>query len=130
MATSLRDIPGANRARKRRRAERGLWAPPRPTTLDLTPGGLQLERTKTPRRYNRPGRQVDVFLILLVIGAHRGGACGSAPPSGAPPGCTSSSAGIDDGRALTPEAAEELDVRITLEQHRRALPLRPRRSTA
>ena len=69
MATSLRDIPGANRARKRRRAERGLWAPPRPTTLDMTPGGLRLDRTKTPRRYNRPGRQIDLFLILLVVGA-------------------------------------------------------------
>ena len=34
MATSLRDIPGANRSRKRRKAERGLWAPSRPTTLD------------------------------------------------------------------------------------------------
>ena len=113
MATSLRDIPGANRARKRRKAERGLWAPPRPTTLDLTPGGLKLERTKTPRRYNRPGRQVDLFLILLVLGAIAVAVWIFSAFWGATR-VHVESAGIDDGRALTPEAAEELDIRITL----------------
>ena len=113
MATSLRDIPGANRARKRRRAERGLWAPARPTTLDLTPGGLRLERTKTPRRYNRPGRQVDIFLILLVVGAIAV-AVWILSAFWSATRVHVDSAGIDDGRALTPEAAEELDIRITL----------------
>ena len=113
MATSLRDIPGANRARKRRKAERGLWAPPRPTTLDITPGGLRLERTKAPRRFNRPARQVDLFLILLVVGAIAW-ACGSSWPSGAPPGCTSTAPGSTTAAPSRPDAAEELDIRITL----------------
>ena len=67
MATSLRDIPGANRARKRRRSERGLWAPSRPTTLDMTPGSLKLNRS-APRRL-RPSGGIDVFLVVLVLGA-------------------------------------------------------------
>jgi hypothetical protein len=113
MATSLRDIPGANRARKRRRAERGLWAPPRPTTLDLTPGGLKLERTRTSGRYNRPGRQVDLFLILLVVSAVGVGVWILSAFWGATR-VHVESAGIDDGQALTPAAAEDLDVRITL----------------
>jgi hypothetical protein len=113
MATSLRDIPGANRARKRRKAERRLWAPARPTTLDLTPGGLRLERTKTSRRFNRPGRQVDLFLILLVVGAVAVGVWILAAFWSATR-VHVESAGIDDGRSLTPEAAEDLDIRITL----------------
>lgn len=114
MATSLRDIPGAKRARQRRKAERSLWAPPRPTTLDLTPGGLKLNRT--PRRFsNRPARQLDLFLILLVVGAVAVAvwifmAFWNATRVHV------DTAGIDDGRALTPEAAEELDIRITLEE--------------
>ena len=112
MATSLRDIPGANRARKRRKAERGLWAPPRPTTLDLTPGGLRLDRTGS-RRFNRPGRQVDVFLVLLVVGALAVGAWILSAFWSATR-VHVESAGIDDGRSLTPDAAEDLDIRITL----------------
>src|SRR5688572_32881353 len=69
MATSLRDIPGAKRARQRRTAERSPWAPPRPTTLDLTPGGLKLNRSSQRRFTNRPARQIDFFLIALVLGA-------------------------------------------------------------
>jgi hypothetical protein len=113
MATSLRDIPGANRARKRRKAERALWAPSRPTTLDMTPGGLRLERTRTPRRFNRPARQLDLFLILLVIGSIAVGLWIFLAFWNATRVHVESS-GIDDGRALTPEHAQELDVRITL----------------
>ncbi len=113
MATSLRDIPGAKRARQRRKAERSLWAPPRPTTLDLTPGGLKLNRT-AGRFSNRPARQIDLFLILLVVGAVAVAvwiflAFWSATR------VRVDAAGIDDGRALTPDAAEELDIRITLD---------------
>ena len=68
MATSLKDIPGANRARKPRRSERGLWAPSRSTKLDLTPGSLRLSRPKQ-RGPGRSGRQIDVFLVVLVLGA-------------------------------------------------------------
>jgi hypothetical protein len=118
MATSLRDIPGANRARPKR-AERGLWAPARPTTLDLTPGSLQLGRGR--RRgsggggggFLRPSGQVDVFLWLLVLGALAvvgwiGNAFWSATRVDV------EVAGIDSGRALTPEAAGELDISIAL----------------
>ena len=45
MARSLRDIPGSNPPRKRfvSQRERDLWAPPRSTSLDLTPRGLKLD---------------------------------------------------------------------------------------
>jgi hypothetical protein len=114
MATSLRDIPGAKRARQRRKAERSLWAPPRPTTLDLTPGGLKLGPSSGRRFTNRPPRQIDLFLIALVIGAIAVGvwifmAFWSATRVHV------EAQGIDDGRALTPEAAEDLDIRITLD---------------
>ena len=112
MATSLRDIPGANRARKRRKADRALWAPPRATTLDMTPGGLRLERSRSPRY--RPSRQIDLFLILLVLGAI-GVALWLLSAFWSATRVHVESAGIDDGRALTPEAAEDLDIRITLE---------------
>jgi hypothetical protein len=120
MATSLRDIPGANRARPKR-AERGLWAPSRPTTLDLTPGSLQLRRARRSRfgggggggRFNRPSHQVDVFLWLLIVGAIAvaawiGNAFWSATRVHV------EVAGIDSGRALTPEAAGDLDITIAL----------------
>jgi hypothetical protein len=116
MATSLRDIPGAKRARQGRKAERSLWAPPRPTTLDLTPGGLKLNRS-SPRRFsNRPARQVDLFLIALVIGAVAVAVWIFLAFWGATR-VHVEAAGIDDGRALTPEAAEELDIRITLDDN-------------
>jgi hypothetical protein len=114
MATSLRDIPGANRARHRRKADRALWAPSRPTTLDLTPGGLKLNRS-SPRRFtNRPSRQIDLFLILLVLGAVAVAVWIFLAFWGATR-VHVEAAGIDDGRALMPDAAEELDIRITLD---------------
>ena len=113
MATSLRDIPGANRARKRRKADRGLWSSARPRTLDLTPGGLPLERTKAPRRYNKAPRQLDLFLIVLVVGAIAVVVWIFTAFWGATR-VHVESAGIEDGRALTPDAAEELDISITL----------------
>ena len=112
MATSLRDIPGANRARKRRKADRALWAPPRPTTLDMTPGGLRLDRM--PRRFNRPSRQIDLFMIILVVGAI-GVVVWIFSAFWGATRVHVASAGIDDGQALTPDAAEELDIRITLD---------------
>lgn len=119
MATSLRDIPGANRARPKR-AERGLRAPSRRTTLDLTPGSLQLGRARKSRfsggggrGFNRPSGQIDVFLWLLVLGAIAvaawlGNAFWSATR------VEVAVAGIDSGRALTPEVASDLDITISL----------------
>src|SRR5688500_4695344 len=108
MATSLRDIPGAKRARQHRKAERLLRAPTRTTTLDLTPGGLKLNRSSR-RLTNRPPRQIDVFLIILVLGAVAVAAWIFMAFWGATR-VRVEAAGIDDGRALTPEVAEELDI--------------------
>ncbi len=115
MATSLRDIPGANRAPKHRRAERALRTPSRRTTLDLTPGGLRLGRPRPPRRsLNRPSRQIDLFLIALVIGALAVAAwIGSAFWTATRVDVAAS--GFENGRALTPEAAEELDILLRFE---------------
>lgn len=113
MATSLKDIPGANRARKPRRSQRGLWAPSRSTKLDLTPGSLRLSRPRQ-RGSRHSFRQVDLFLVVLVLGA-----IGVAVWLGtAFWGATRVhvvASGIDDGRALTPEAAAKLDVTIALD---------------
>jgi hypothetical protein len=112
MPTSLKDIPGANRARKPRRSERGLWTPSRSTKLDLTPRSLRLKR---PRRSSqRPARNVDLFLVVLVLGAI-GVAVWLASAFWGATRVHVSAAGIDDGRALTPEAAAALDVTITLD---------------
>jgi len=111
MATSLRDIPGANRARKRRRSERGLWAPSRPTTLDMTPGSLKLNRS-APRRL-RPSGGIDLFLVVLVLGAI-GVAVWLVTAFWGATRVDVEATGIDDGRALTPEHAAELDIRISL----------------
>jgi len=112
MATSLRDIPGANPARKRRRADRGLWAPSRSTTLDLTPRSLRLNRAGPPRRNKLPG-QVDVFLVILVLGAV-GVVVWLLMAFRSATRVDVEATGIDDGRALTPDAAGELDIAITL----------------
>lgn len=112
MATSLRDIPGANRARKRRRADRGLWAPARPTTLDMTPGSLRLGRAK-PRGFLRPPGQIDLFLVVLVL-AGIGVVVWLVMAFWGATRVDVEVTGIDDGRALTPDAAEDLDIAITL----------------
>ncbi|MEQ1786975.1 MAG: putative glycoside hydrolase [Acidimicrobiales bacterium] len=112
MATSLRDIPGANRARKRRRSERGLWAPSRPTKLDLTPSSLRLNRPKQ-RGSRGPSRQIDLFLVVLVLGA-LGVAVWLLSAFWSATRIDVEANGIVDGRALTPEAAEQLDIEIAL----------------
>ena len=113
MATSLKDIPGANRARKPRRSERGLWSPSRSSKLDLTPSSLRLNR---PRKRGGPGalRQIDLFLLVLVLGAvgvvlWLGMAFWGATR------VQVAATGIDDGRALTPEVASDLDITIALD---------------
>jgi hypothetical protein len=110
MATSLRDIPGANRAPKRRRADRGVFSPARRTTIDMTPGGLKLGPSM--RRSGRGfGPKLDLFVLVLVVGAVGvvvwiGMAFWNATR------VDIAATGIDDGRALTPEAAAALDVTI------------------
>lgn len=114
MATSLKDIPGANRARKTTRANRGLWAPPRPTTLDMTPGSLNLSRPKprrSPGRAPRRTRQIDVLMVAVVLGAV-GLAAWVAIGIWNATRIEVAASGFDDGRALTPDNAEDLDIRI------------------
>jgi hypothetical protein len=113
MPTSLKDIPGANRARKPRRSERGLWAPSRSTKVDMTPGSLRLSRPK-PRGWNRGGRQIDLFLVVLVLGA-LGIIVWLAMAFWGATRVHVATTGIDDGRALTPEAAQALDITIALD---------------
>lgn len=69
MARSLRDIPGSDAPRKRftSRRERELWAPPRSTSLDLTPRALRLDRSRPS--FFRPRRQLDLGIIVIVTGA-------------------------------------------------------------
>lgn len=113
MAPSLSDIPGSNRPRKRLFSgrDRDLWAPPRPTSLDLTPGGLRLDRSRT-RRF-KPRRHIDVGVVL--IGAAAAGVIAwlglsfwSATRVRVELG------GLVDGTPLVPEAAQLLEITITL----------------
>lgn len=112
MATSLKDIPGANRARRPRRAHRNLVAPTRSTTLDLTPSSLSLNRSK-PRRSFQPKRNVDAFLVVLVVGS-LAVAGWLAWAFWSATRVDVSTSGIDSGHALTPNAAHDLDITIAL----------------
>lgn len=113
MPTSLKDIPGANRARKPRRSERGLWAPSRSTKVDMTPSSLRLSRPK-PRGWHRSSRQIDLFLLFLVLGAI-GVVVWLIMAFWGATRVNVATTGIDDGRALTPEAAAALDITIALD---------------
>lgn len=113
MAPSLSDIPGSNRPRKRLFSgrDRDLWAPPRPTSLDLTPGGLRLDRSRT-RRF-KPRRHLDLGVILIAAAAT--GVVGwlglsfwSATRVHVELG------GLVDGTPFVPEAAQVLEISITL----------------
>ncbi|CAN5264940.1 hypothetical protein BH18ACT4_BH18ACT4_07130 [soil metagenome] len=114
MATSLRDIPGANRqrpSRLRRGRRKSIWGPSRVPGIDLGPRPLGLERRKPPRLY-RPRRQVDVGLILLwlffavvvMLGVRAGWKATRVDVS---------AAGITDDMLLTATAAEGLAVELT-----------------
>ena len=112
MATSLKDIPGANRARRPKRADRGLWDAPRRTTLDMTPSSLRLTPPKPRRTSNR--RQIDFFLIVLVLAAITvagwlGWSFWNATRVHV------AAAGIDSGQPLTPDDAQALDIALGFE---------------
>ena len=70
MVRSLHDLPRSP-ARRRglgRRRRDDVFAPLRSPTLDLTPRGLSLDRSRGGQRF-RPRRQVDVTILLIVAGA-------------------------------------------------------------
>jgi hypothetical protein len=115
MATSLRDIPGANRAPKRRKARKALWGPSRSTKLDLAPGGLRLSRPRQPR-FRAKGPKLDLFLVVLVLGAV-GVAAWLALAFWQATRVDVSTKGIDSGHALTPDAASGLDIAISFGSH-------------
>lgn len=110
MASSLRDIPGAQRP-TRRKADRGLWAPSRSTKLDLTPGSLRIGRSRR-RGSNRPARQVDLFLWALVLGA-AGVAAWLGHAFWSATRVDVAMAGVESGQALKPDHAAELAIVLT-----------------
>jgi hypothetical protein len=113
MARSLRDIPGSVAPRKRfvSKRERELWAPPRSTSLDLTPRALRLDRSR--HKFFRPRRQLDIG--FLVIGA---GALGVLLWMGTSFWSATrvhvELSGLVDGTPFTPDHAEDLDIAISL----------------
>jgi len=78
----------------------------------MTPGSLRLNRSK-PRGSFRPSRQIDVFLVVLVLGAI-GVVVWLTMAFWSATRVEVEATGIDDGRALTPDNAGELDIRIAL----------------
>jgi hypothetical protein len=114
MATSLRDIPGAQRPSngRGRKSQRALWEPSRSTKVDMTPGSLRINRPRR-RGFNRPTGQIDLFLWALVLGALAvAGWLGHAFWSATR--VDVGVAGIEDGQALTPENAAGLAIALTL----------------
>lgn len=78
----------------------------------MTPGSLRLGRPK-PRGFNRPQGRIDLFLVVLVL-AGIGVVVWLAMAFWGVTRVDVEATGIDDGRALTPDAAEDLDIAITL----------------
>jgi hypothetical protein len=113
MARSLRDIPGSNAPRKRfvSQRERDLWAPPRSTSLDLTPRGLRLDRGR-PHRF-RTRRRLDVG-VLLIGGAALAVALWLGTSFWKATRVHVELAGLVDGAPLTPDHAEDLAITVTL----------------
>jgi hypothetical protein len=111
--SSLRDIPGSNPPRKRfvSQRERDLWAPPRSTSLDLTPRGLKLDASGP--RFLRRRRRLDLGWLLIATAAvgvvvWLGSSFWSATRVHV------ALAGLVDGTPFTPDAADDLDISITL----------------
>lgn len=105
MAPSLRDIPGANRPRRRFASNRDVFTPSRSTLVDLTPRGLGLERSR--RGAFTPSRQLDLgrwflTLVALAVAVWLGTSFWRATRVEA------SLTGVEDGAQLTPAAAEDL----------------------
>ncbi len=113
MARSLRDIPGSNPPRKRfvSQRERDLWAPPRSTSLDLTPRGLKLDSGGP--RFLRSRRRLDVGW-LLIASAAVGVVVWLATSFWNATRVDVELAGLVDGTPFTPDAADDLDISITL----------------
>lgn len=113
MAPSLSDIPGSNRPRKRLFSgrDRDLWAPPRPTSLDLTPGSLRLDRSR-PRRF-KPRRRLDLGVVLIGVAA-TGVAAWLGLSFWSATRVHVELSGLVDGTPFVPPAAQVLDIAITL----------------
>lgn len=113
MARSLRDIPGSKPPRRRfvSQRERDLWAPPRSTSLDLTPRALRLDRNRG--HSFRPRRQLDIG-ILLIGGAALAVAVWLGTSFWSATRVRVDVAGLVDGTPFMPAEAEQLAVSITL----------------
>jgi hypothetical protein len=115
VATSLRDIPGANRSRLRlRRSDPRTWAPARPARLEFGPRPLPLESGRRTPRFVAPRRRIDVglwalwlsFAALLAFGFHLLWQATRVHVE---------AQGIDDGMILNLEQAAALQFQLVLE---------------
>jgi hypothetical protein len=111
MAPSLRDIPGAKQPRRRFAANRDVFTPSRSPLLDLTPRGLGLDRGR--RRHFAPSRQIDVGIWFLILGA-LAVAVWLGTSFWKATRVEASMTGLTSGAQLTPDAAADLDVRLTM----------------
>ena len=91
----------------------GLRRAPPPSTS--RPAALRLERDQDAPALQQAGPPDRPLPDPPRARRHRRSACGSSSAFWGATRVHVESAGIDDGRALTPEAAEELDIRITLD---------------
>ena len=114
MARSLHPFTGPPSRRRRwpGRRERDLWAPPRRTRLDLTPGGLRLDRGRRGRTF-RPRRQLDLGVLLIAVAAS-GLALWLAVSFWDTTRVHVEMAGFEDGGAYTPAAASGIEVAIAV----------------
>lgn len=112
MARSLRDIPGSNPKRRRpTRRERDLWAPSRSPNVDLTPPALRLDRNR--HRTFAPRRKIDVG-ALLIAGSALGLLAWMGTSFWKATRVEVEVAGFVDGAPLQPDAAEDLEIAVTM----------------
>ena len=107
MATSLRDIPGPT-VPARGDGPIVACGPGRPHH-PRHDSRLATPRGPKPRGLNRPQGRIDLFLVVLVLAGIGVVVWLAMAFSGRSPVPTWRPRGIDDGRATTPEAAEDLD---------------------
>jgi len=114
MVRSLHDLPRSparRRGRGRRRRD-DVFAPLRSPTLDLTPRGLSLDRSRGGQRF-RPRRRLDLTILLIAAGAV--GLVGWLGWSfWKSTRVKVELAGLESGAPFQPEAAADLAIALTI----------------